>query len=51
MKEINHIIDEIPFLGDVQKKFYQSIIRERYEKVLYPTLREIENVKFWLPER
>ncbi len=51
MKEINHIIDEIPFLGDVQKKFYQSIIRERYERVLYPTLREIENVKFWLPER
>lgn len=34
MNEINKIIDEIPFISDLQKNFYKTMLCERKEKIL-----------------
>lgn len=34
MEEINLIIDETPYITELQKKFYKTILMERKEKIL-----------------
>ncbi len=34
MNEINKIIDETPFISDLQKNFYKTMLCERKEKIL-----------------
>ena len=46
--KINTIIDETPFISDLQKKFYKTMIRERKERILdfsYQKLRKQERAK------
>lgn len=54
MKEINHIICEIPCISDVQKAFYSKMIENRYQKIMLPTLHELERTfhpGIYIPER
>ena len=44
IKKINSIIDDIPCISDVQKKFYKAIINERYTKVLLPTFQALSQI-------
>lgn len=39
--EIEKMILEIPVLTDIQKKFYLTVMQERYEKVFQPVCRKI----------
>lgn len=41
MRLINSIIDDIPCISGIQKRFYKTIINERYQKVLLPTLQQL----------
>lgn len=41
MGKIRIMIEEIPILSEVQKRFFTSIIEYRYEKVLLPVCRKI----------
>ena len=34
MEEINLIIDETPYITELKKKFYKTILMERKEKIL-----------------
>lgn len=46
--KINTIIDETPFISELQKKFYKTMIRERKERILdfsYQKLRKQERAK------
>lgn len=41
MKKIGGVIDDIPCISNVQKNFYKTIIKERYQKVLLPAFNEL----------
>ena len=41
LNKIDDIIDETPELSNVRNKFYKTMIRERYEKILLPVYRKI----------
>lgn len=46
MKKIDSIVDETPFISDLQKNFYKIMLRERKERILnfsYQKLRKREN--------
>ncbi|MGM9600613.1 MAG: HipA domain-containing protein [Faecousia sp.] len=46
MEKIYRIVDETPFISDLQKDFYKTILRERKERILvfsYQTLRKREH--------
>lgn len=48
MTEINHIIDETPYITDLQKSFYKTMLAQRKEKILdfsYDKLRKSEKNK------
>lgn len=36
LQAIGHFIDEVPYLSDLQRKFYQTYIAARYEQILLP---------------
>ena len=38
MQQISNIINKIPYISDVRKNFYTTILWERYDKVLIPAL-------------
>lgn len=35
------MICDIPVISDIQKRYYQTIIRRRYEKILYPIFEKL----------
>jgi len=39
--KINDFIDEVPYINELDKKFYRKYIHERYEKILYPVYENI----------
>ena len=41
MVKINHIIDDTPFISDLQKEFYKTILKERKEKILDTSLKKL----------
>lgn len=41
IKKINSFIDDTPYISDLQKEFYKTYIKARYEKVLLPTNRKL----------
>lgn len=48
MAEINRIIDETPYITDLQKTFYKTMLAQRKEKILdfsYDKLRKLEKSK------
>lgn len=48
MEKIYKIVDETPFISDLQKEFYKTMIRERKERILdfsYQKLRKRERSK------
>ncbi len=45
MKKINELIDETPFICDIQKLFYKTMLAERKEKILDRTFRLICKAK------
>lgn len=45
MNKISEIIDEIPELNDVSKKYYKKVIGERYHKVLLPICQQLMEMK------
>ena len=49
MKEINLLIDETPFISDLQKRFYKMMLAERKEKILDRSLQKIRKQERNLP--
>ena len=48
MAEINNIVDETPYITDLQKTFYKTMLAQRKEKILdfsYDKLRKLEKSK------
>ncbi len=48
MVQIEEIVDQIPFISDLQKRFYKTMLRERKERILdfsYQKLRKRERTK------
>ena len=43
MKKINTIVDETPFISDLQKKFYKTMLAERKERILDHSLTLLKN--------
>ena len=41
MKKIDLLIDETPFISDLQKRFYKTMLAERKEKILDRSLQKI----------
>lgn len=41
MGRINQLIDDTPYISDLQKRFYKTMIEERREKILVKALRRI----------
>ena len=40
---INSLIDNTPYISDLQKDFYKTYINARYEKILLPTYKKLNN--------
>ena len=36
MEQISDFIDAVPYISELQKKFYKQYIRARYEKIILP---------------
>ena len=45
LQAIKQMIDEIPYISDVRKSFYNNLLTERYNRVLLPSLENILNIK------
>lgn len=45
MQKINALIDETPFISDLQKTFYKTMLTERKEKILDKSLRLLRHEK------
>lgn len=48
MEQLYQIVDETPFISDLQKKFYKTMLQERKERILdfsYQKLRKRERSK------
>lgn len=41
LNKIQDMICDIPVISDIQKKYYQTIIRTRYEKIFYPVFKKL----------
>ncbi len=41
LEKINQIIDETPYIDDLQKNFYKTILKERKEKILDSSLAKL----------
>lgn len=41
LNKIQDMICDIPVISDIQKRYYQTIIRTRYEKILYPIFEKL----------
>lgn len=41
MDVIDKIINETPYITEIRKRFYKTIIRQRFEKILTPAYRKI----------
>ena len=41
LKDIFALVDDTPFISDIQKKFYKTMIKERYDRIIEPSLRKI----------
>ena len=41
LEKINQIIDETPYIGNLQKNFYKTILKERKEKILDSSLTKL----------
>ena len=48
LKEINHLIDEIPteykgikIMSDTMKNFYKKFLEQKYEKILLPSFNKV----------
>lgn len=41
LEKINYIIDDTPFISDLQKEFYKTILKERKEKILDTSLEKL----------
>lgn len=39
--KINKIIDETPYISDIRKKFYKTIIKMRYDEILIPAFNKL----------
>lgn len=39
--KINSIIDDTPYISDIRKTFYKTILSERYEKILVPAYEKL----------
>ena len=39
--KIKQIIDNTPYISDVRKNFYKTILSERYEKILVPAYEKV----------
>lgn len=44
MEKINRIVDETPFITDLQKRFYKTMLNERKEKILDFSLHKLEEM-------
>ena len=44
MSKINKIIDEIPCISDLQKRFYKTMLAERKEKILDYSLKKLKTI-------
>ena len=42
MTKINHIIDETPYISELQKQFYKAMLRERKEKIPDVSLQKLQ---------
>ena len=42
--KINQIIEETPYISDIRKQFYKTIIRKRYEKILLPAYNKLKEI-------
>ena len=45
MDQINKMIDEIPYISDVQKQFYKTMLSERKEKILDFSSNKLKNAR------
>jgi hypothetical protein len=43
LNKIQVMICDIPVISDIQKRYYQTIIRTRYEKILYPIFEKLRD--------
>lgn len=41
MEEINQIINNTPYISEVRKEFYKTILENRYEKILVPAYKKV----------
>ena len=41
LKDIFALVVYTPFISDIQKKFYKTMIKERYDRIIEPSLRKI----------
>ena len=41
LENINTLIEETPYISDLQKQFYKYYIKSRYELILIPALQKI----------
>lgn len=41
MVEINKIVDDTPFIDDLQRKFYKTMLAQRKEKILDFSLKKL----------
>ena len=41
MAKTNQLIDDTPYISDLQKRFYKTMIEERREKILVKALQRI----------
>ena len=43
MKKIDNLIEVTPFITDVQKEFYQFMLKERYNKIIETSYNKLIN--------
>ena len=41
LKKIESIIEETPFISELQKKFYKTILKERFERIIEPSFKKL----------
>lgn len=45
IEEIHEFIEGVPYISEFQKEFYKRYIKERYEKIIEPAYRHIQNIE------
>ena len=41
LEKIDSIIEETPFISELQKKFYKTMLKERFERIIEPSLKKL----------